>query len=710
MTWFLLLDLDDCDSTWPQDFRGARLFLERRETIASDELPEIYRISPVFPFVEDATPPPLSTSRNVFFHFICPRNPFREIGRLTAQLNSARQSCLWFSHGAAALISISTDKKLGHDLLERLSEKPLAYETWRVSANTLHTVVVDQTPSLYDSDPWMARPTYAGLPPDLRAVVDEFVSSLDTLRSPLLRNQLVSIEPYRLLATETHELIEDLDFLVGRTPPDTPPPGLQSYSEDELRNPDLRTKLIHHRTDSIVQINSALSYVSSQLHSGTPPILERRCLIRRYSLLGIGSAVRALNRLINHVTTALATGRVESTISSVFSKPTSKALPGFPHEDGHDPQDWGSFSVASRADEAEHIVPPPKIAYYSGRLGFREAQYAVSSAVHVLWAGDTVDWSIGTMTHEILHGHVRNLLSQVFHAQPDQASAIDTGIYPTFEKMMDGEPKEKFSTLDSIRSLILSYCCLVPTWGSIAAAPDDELGDPRVNDAGDLEGTVKIYDEATTWRLLEQEYRNISEILVHVLDFHYFYRSQPSIYLPFIWQSWAAIPSVSHDLRQYILRSLLALATAELGPPHFRYDQSVKAFLRSLEPFASPSTSYSLIPQVLRILTDPAILRDYRPAFLASLRIADLGRHLFFSPTVRASLLAQDTLVSQSGIELDGIPRLRYSLNDLEFLDKPILSPTAFLFSRLDRSLQRTLPQPDPDRAAAWLLLALTAE
>ena len=51
----------------------------------------------------------------------------------------------------------------------------------------------------------------------------------------------------------------------------------------------------------MIQINSSLSYVSTQAYSGAVPILERRSLIRRYSLLGIGASIRALNRIVKNI-------------------------------------------------------------------------------------------------------------------------------------------------------------------------------------------------------------------------------------------------------------------------------------------------------------------------------------------------------------------------------------------------------------------------
>ncbi|HEV8582184.1 MAG TPA: hypothetical protein VGX68_24200, partial [Thermoanaerobaculia bacterium] len=124
-------------------------------------------------------------------------------------------------------------------------------------------------------------------------------------------------------------MVEELLYLNNPSLYEATPPGLSDHDHDTLVGDSVtRIKLIHQRTDRIVQINSALSYVTSQLHSGTLPILERRCLVRRYSLLGIGTAIRALVRLARHVEVAFSEGRVESVLVNLFSLPTSRPLPG----------------------------------------------------------------------------------------------------------------------------------------------------------------------------------------------------------------------------------------------------------------------------------------------------------------------------------------------------------------------------------------------
>src|SRR5208337_301797 len=86
------------------------------------------------------------------------------------------------------------------------------------------------------------------------------------------------------------------------------------------------------------------------------------------------------------------------------------------------------------------------------------------------------------------------------------------------------------------------------------------------------------------WLAYEAEYRNISEIFVHVLDLHYFYCSSLSHYVPLIWRSWSTVPQVWGDIRQYILRTLLVVAAKTDGTPYERFGLARARLIELLKP------------------------------------------------------------------------------------------------------------------------------
>ena len=56
----------------------------------------------------------------------------------------------------------------------------------------------------------------------------------------------------------------------------------------------------------------------------------------------------------------------------------------------------------------------------------------------------------------------------------------------------------------------------------------------------------------------------VEEIIVHVFDFCYFYRSEDSRYLKEIWMTWSVIPNISSRVPEYVLRSICAILSKNL--------------------------------------------------------------------------------------------------------------------------------------------------
>jgi hypothetical protein len=220
-------------------------------------------------------------------------------------------------------------------------------------------------------------------------------------------------------------------------------------------------------------------------------------------------------------------------------------------------------------------------------------------------------------------------------------------------------------------------------------------------------GGFQLYPEVTLWGLLEHQYRNISEIIVHVLDLHYFYRSRLEIYLPFIWHSWAAVPVVVRDLRQYLLRSLLAAASIERGGSYQRFRNAVAALRHYISTSPPAPAHYSLAQGILVYLNDESLIEELYLPFTAALRVTDLARYVFFSARIRSALFAADELLEIR--QNDDGEHLRYALEELEFHDLYIASPTAFLLDRLQRLMEQKQEDGDSDRRTAWLLLALAS-
>ena len=319
------------------------------------------------------------------------------------------------------------------------------------------------------------------------------------------------------------------------------------------------------RFDRIVQINGAFSYVISQAFFGAPPINHRAPLVGRYSLLGVGRAHRALVNLVRQIERAFQRFSVPASIHDKWGEAPPLECP---------PAEWafGSASWAQRR-HPDHLLQEsaspqqnPKLTYFSGRLGYRESEHSISAAIHSLTCADSPEWHISTMTHEILHGHVRDILAAVFkrsrNSDAERLGDFWKQIFERFCAHMRGQPVGGFSLVDSVRSVILSYCCLTQTFGSMTRSPSTSSA--FADGADERIGELRLPGHDQELRqCLALEYKNISEIIVHVLDMFYFYSDEFDKYNRSVWLSWRTVPAVLNDIRQYVLRALLVYTSID---------------------------------------------------------------------------------------------------------------------------------------------------
>jgi hypothetical protein len=427
-------------------------------------------------------------------------------------------------------------------------------------------------------------------------------------------------------------------------------------------------------------------------------------LIRRYSLLGVGTAVLALTRITRSIEHAFAQGALETILSDRARE--ARPLPGLDKLPQYDASGWEDNSVNIWIGKVEPRECYPKLPYFSGRLGFRESEYAISAALQALAAGASPEWSLLTVTHEMVHGHVRNLLSHIFEGDPTRRfeQKMDE-FYERFAARVNHQPIKLESFLDSIRAIIFTYCWLTRSHGSLSHTrlPPDVIGESPGKGAEFAYG-LDLAEKEELRLTLEQEYRNISEILAHVLDLHYFYCSRLSAYIPLIWRSWATVPHVRGDLRQYLLRSLLAIATKAKGSAYDRF-RWCQTRLRELLTDHGGDLQAPTIVAARDWLENSSSMEEVFEPFFASLILVDLANHVLTSQAIRGSLIGGDRnlrfIPGGEGFE-DGI---EYLLSG-DFDDEIVLKPTAFLVDRFFKKIKESETEANLEAETARLFLA----
>ena len=681
---------------------GWRVAFSESQTLqgCNNEIP--FRTSPVFPLCSEFRLPELD--KGISYLYLLSFDPaFPVLARLAEKAPADLKRGLLFNLGLASVLCITR----AADLLERIESlagaTPRATEVWKIE-NSRISALQFASESVHDLDQALLKlPIYDDLPLVPRTVVDEFLCSIGLLLPKLALHLPSELETFTILIRQVGELVTEMVYVVN--PVLTPPSTLAEYNKDDFTsNQELVETILHQGSDRIVQINAALSYLSTQALSGAVPVLERRSLIRRYSLLGIGTGVMALTRIARSIERAFAAGALETILGerAVHARP----LPGLGHLPSYETAEWGEHSVDRWKDDVEPRSAYPKLPYFSGRLGFRESEYTISAALQSLAAGADPEWSLLTLTHEMVHGHVRNLLSIIFQGDPDRRpSHKEQELYDRFAAHLRGKPPGNESMLDSLRIALLSYCCVSATHGSLTRTADISKNDPS---STEIRVDFFLPTKDNLRLILEGEMRNISEIFVHVLDLHYFYLSRVKAYLPLIWRSWSTLPQVRGDLRQYLLRSMLVAAAKSTGTPYERF-RTARVWVReSLEPIANANLSgTTTIRKVIALLDDNSQVEELFYPFNASLILVDIAHHILTSSAIRGAIYRGDEHLKISPDPESFEDWFEYDLPK-GFAEAIVSAPTALLADRLF-SRSGTHDSDTLERDTVELLLACSS-
>ena len=672
--WLSVLE-DKGNVEWPPTIDGQqwRVVLSAASTLQECGHKGLYRTSPVFPVTKDFIFPELN--KGIWYLcFYCFDPAFPVLGRLVKDAPSDLKAGLLYTTGLASILLITKKRTLTKQL-ENLSGVPArAREIWRLQAGRIEKFDCECSSPIEVDPAKLEVLPYDTLPLVPRSTVDEFVASMAVIVSKIRVHAPDEIGTFVRLIEAVNELVSEMTYVCN--PVGDPPTTLTKYPRAEFTNPNLCNCIVQQNVDRLVQINAALSYVSTQALSGAVPILDRRSLIRRYTLLGIGTAVLALTRMAHAIERAFAHGALEEVLKKAA---VAKPLPGLRRLD-YDARRWSAFSV----DTLNGLVSPrkssPKLPYFSGRLGFRESEYTISAALQTVAAGASHEWSFLTVTHEMVHGHVRNLLSTLFLDAPNGSPSDKWNeFYSRFDAWCNGTPPADECLLDSIRAVILSYCCNTVTQGSLTKISDK-------NGATATRTTMRIWlpSREDLRQLFASECRNISEVFVHVLDLHYFYSSCISHYIKLIWRSWCHAPQVLGDVRQYVLRSLLVIAAQTDGKRFDRFRTALTQLEEHLQSLIDADGACSqAVGQAIVMLKSKQAQNELFFPFSASLILVDLVQRVLTSSAVRGEIHGGDDHLRRT-LTAQQEEWLTYDMAE-GFVDDRVISPTAYLLHRLTR-------------------------
>ena len=660
----------------------------------------VSRNSPLFSiYPQKKQTPPLH--KNCFVTFLFPRLSFQSIGQIINQVDDDVQRNIWFSNGLSSIVIFSEDESAAEIISDLLENQVSAIEKWCVNRNTidLDKCGYELKPSAtFDAENFQVHYETIENNPEILNLLNEFTLSMNRLVNLSAQYSPALLFTLKSIASNIQELIDELSCLIdlknGKIVKELPPSLVKKNANVLLAENNGIQKRIFQRVGSIIEIVSTISYIDSQAFGCVAPLLNNNFRISSNSLLGVGSAYLGIIGF---------TQFVEKRFSDF---PVTKVIDNFFHEMkafdcknlfSYNSDLWGTydFNLDDKFQDIEKNSIKSSLIYLSLRLGFKETSNTISSPWQVVPFGDSVPWSLMTLSHELLHSHVRSILGAIFKCPEDETTENwFKKLCLNYQNTMQSGTEKENSLLDSIRIMIFEYCVYIEERSSVSQ--DDIF---KAKEKGE-----KVYfnlEEQNSELILERlsgYFKNINELFVHVLDYHYFYDCNPELYIGLLWESWSTVPAVLQDIRIYLLRTMIAIGTEVKSDPVNRFKDTTTIFLEHLKQIDKRCDTNETIKKALAVLEDKERLPMLENLFDISIFLADMVNHLLCSKNIYSSIVAD----SDKGPDGDQF----YDLETGYFEDSPIQSPVAFVLDRLRFSLNKTESDLSIEYRSAWLLHA----
>lgn len=658
---------------------------------------KLYRISPIFPVLPERAVLP-NLDDQVYVGLFTSESSFELQGTIISDEDSGIQSSLWFNHGLASTILFAPDQHSIKALYDKYHMHIQALELWEINKHHLHVVqTVFSDPASIITECYSIG-EIGSFDQDISSLANDIQHNIYRLVD-FARHHVPSLLPVcKLFSEEIAGIIADTSLLLD--------PSIATEEETaQLRSlmtdSTARQKRIFLLTDYLAQASSALSKCYAQLAGCSTPITNGHCVYHSYSLFGVGSATLALMRFGCCVDRVFEKYPVCDVIRDIY--PTLPGVDVFSDLRVFDPAVWDV--PYGQVDTYLATVTAPirkaRILRLSRLLGFQEALFCVSAPMQILAGADSARWSLMTLSHELMHAHVREMLGAIFDS--DEISEISfQRIHTRFRNYRTGRLSDprKWTLQESLQFAVLNYCVFRKSIDLMTARLDAR----KVNSNRQRR---KVHTDSAIPPLSEmredfaQYYKFINEIFTHVLDYHYFYYDQQEQYLRLVWQSWSTVPSVLEDIGQYILRSIITIGSAEKGDTDVRFDKAVRALEDCVNWLLAKDSDNALLNRVIEFLGDPRRMKLLRLHFAPGYYLAQVVSKFMLSRKIHTALSLDDpnAIIADDGFN--------YELDTYDFQGFPVISTVAFIADRLRRSLSTPEGVIDDIVAnSAWVLLA----
>lgn len=713
------------------NYTSAQIHLSEGDP-AESSLENLFITSPLFSIdKEGCTSLPLIETGTKITFLMVP-TIFPVFTELVSKFSFSNEA--WFSLGLANLVVFeSNNSGITDKITQFLTEQNniTGLETWIVKNGKID-IEKRSPPTIFHKNTGVVIfpiTISANLPLHIKFAASEFILSVNKFLTASKKFTPHYYQKHQKTIEASADLLKDLSFLFGDATfeaSDAVFGSLNIARSDDitriLNDPRQKIKiqdLINDRYARLIQFNSSMSYVYSQTYSGTFPIFDHIGIIRRHSLLGVGSAISSLFELVSQIEESLYQLPFESNDYDIYTMPVNNVDYYMCLKDParHDCDLWKNDEIRTTIINKTDPNRFPKVvdqdffcrlAFYSGRLGFREYDLSATAAIQVLVEANSLQWNVINYTHEIIHNHVRLILNNLI-MMPSSVRKVDdisflNNYLTTIIELYNNRLQKQLNHKDYFIVLLLSFTSKSQYYGSLTRESNYEKVLESFGSGGldffELQ-PVKLRE------LLLQVYKDITEIFVHIIDFSYVYMRNLEIYIHSIWASWATVVAVNNDLRQYILRTLLVIASTLDGMPDNRYQAAKLKFISILP--ALTKVNCHLTDNIRAILEDPKDA-DLRQRFYNCLIVSDIA-YYFFVGRIENTLGKNDTNRLTIGSEDEEGNPILYDISPNSWDGQPILSKVRFVMDQLVRSSNYNgvkLCDDEKERVSAWLLLSLS--
>lgn len=651
--------------------------------------PGTLRYSPIFPaylIPDRRVPSPPDPVAEVAFLFCS--DPYTTLGQIRPSLTEDERASTYFSQGLASILCFGIKLERAVELANATHAVEL--EFWHCDGGSLDLAKVVSRD--------IARPLH--LVPELKlertgndeldVYVEQIAAAADTLWRFYSRYQPTELETLRRVAQLTGDLTERYSKLLAITAP----------SESALAAEKGRNAI----QSALVELGAALSYAITQGTTGRTPIFENPSPFPHRSLLGVGGAVRALTHFTRYLEGAFSVRSAAEVISKQYSN-TQASIPSriSRYVSGSRYSFEGSAQSSPKAtvdpfdrggafEDSEHV---PLIAHFSLRHGFKESKFSVTAASESLSAESQPQWTLMTLSHEVMHSRVRDIFRALFGLEWDdkEASVLTEDDFESFRAWYEADGEVPgMSTKASIRNAVLLFCHAM-------VRADQPVTTRRTGTDLEIRNLVDFTDGYYRFRM------RAVELFVHFHDFYFVYACQARAYALSLWASWIRVAPPLARPKEYLVRSLATLACGTGSTPQEAFGAAVEVLEDTLDELERVGIESPLFWELRRLLAEERghVFALFKPAHYLIDHVA-----LFFKSREVASRI--DGIESDpfaEGSELVG----QYSANVFVFPDEDDdeVSPTRFTLASLLHSLSNGVTEVDGQWRSAWNLMVVSS-